>query len=210
MTKAIAGISPFKSREERTAEREAKREALLRAAVQMFNERGFHSTSLDDVAATLGVSKPTVYHYLGNKEQVLLECVSRGIAELRDAAAEAGTSAGRGVDRLRSFLIKYAQINMDDFGRCVIRTAEEGLSGSGAQRFRGLKREIDTAMRQLIADAMADGSIRQREVKLTAFTLAGSLNWVARWYDKTGGADPEKVATEMVDLLLEGVGKAER
>jgi hypothetical protein len=51
---------------------------VLRAAVQMFNEKGFHQTSLDDVAARLGISKPTIYHYLGNKDQVLLECVTAG------------------------------------------------------------------------------------------------------------------------------------
>jgi AcrR family transcriptional regulator len=70
--------SPFQSPQQRSKARAAKREAVLRAAVQMFNERGFHQTSLDDVAASLGISKPTIYHYLGNKDQVLLECVTIG------------------------------------------------------------------------------------------------------------------------------------
>ena len=91
--------SPFKSPAERAAEREEKREAVLRAAVQMFNERGFYSTTFDEVAARLGVSKPTIYHYLGHKEEVLLECVSRGIAELKDAAESASTTPGTGLDR---------------------------------------------------------------------------------------------------------------
>src|SRR3546814_7754938 len=65
----------FRSREERDLERIEKREAVLKAAVEMFNARGFHATSLDDLAASLGISKPTIYHYLGNKDQVLLECL---------------------------------------------------------------------------------------------------------------------------------------
>src|SRR2546422_9897159 len=54
---------PFRTPAERVAQREQKREAVLRAAVRMFNSQGFHATSLDDVAASLGVSKPTIYHY---------------------------------------------------------------------------------------------------------------------------------------------------
>src|SRR3546814_4776471 len=91
----------------------------------MFNARGFHATSLDDLAASLGISKPTIYHYLGNKDQVLLECLTRGLMQLRAAAEEAQTLPGTGLDRLRAFLRSYADVNMLDFGHSVIRTGEE-------------------------------------------------------------------------------------
>ena len=73
-----SSASPFRTRAEKIEERAQKRDAVLTAALRMFNARGFHATSLDDVAASLGISKPTIYHYLGNKEQVLIECVTRG------------------------------------------------------------------------------------------------------------------------------------
>ena len=57
----------------------SKRQAVLSTAAQMFNERGFHATSLDDVAARLGVSKPTLYYYVRSKDQILLECVQQGL-----------------------------------------------------------------------------------------------------------------------------------
>ena len=96
--------SPFPTREEREREREEKREAVLRAAVSMFNARGFHATSLDDVAASLGISKPTIYYYLGNKEDVLVECMSRGLELLRAAAAASREGTCDGLERLRDFL----------------------------------------------------------------------------------------------------------
>src|ERR1700751_1500151 len=110
--------SPFRTQAERAIEREQKREGVLRAAVRMFNAQGFHATSLDDVAASLGVSKPTIYHYLGNKDQVLFECVTRGLEQLNDAADAVRAVPGTGLDRLGSFLRLYAEIIMDDFGRC--------------------------------------------------------------------------------------------
>lgn len=197
--------SPFRTPAERIAEREQKREAVLLAAVRMFNAQGFHATSLDDVAASLGVSKPTIYHYLGNKDQVLFECVRRGIAQLQAAADRARTAPGTGLDRLRAFMRRYAEINMDDFGRCIIRTSEEMLSPDSARQFRALKREIDQAMRTLLAEGMADGSIAATDVRLTAFTLAGALNWPARWHRTDGAQRAEDIAVQMVDILTAGL-----
>ena len=198
--------SPFRTAKERQDEREQKREAVLRAAVRMFNAQGFHATSLDDVAASLGVSKPTIYHYLGNKDQVLFECVTRGIEQLNEAAAAARAAPGTGLDRLRSFLRLYAEIIMDDFGRCVIRTADEALSPDSATRFRALKGEIDDALRMMISAGVADGSIQAPDIRLTAFTLAGALNWPARWYRADGdGMSPDAVASQMVDILTNGL-----
>jgi AcrR family transcriptional regulator len=196
--------SPFRSTAQKSEERAAKRNAVLRAAVRMFNERGFHATSLEDVATTLGITKPTIYHYLGNKDQVLLECLTIGLEQLLEAAEATRAEPGAGIDRLRHFLRRYAEINMDDFGRCVIRTGDEVLSRVSVKRYRELKREIDTAMRGLIEEAIADGSIPPLDSKLLAFTLAGALNWPARWHDPQGAQSAQELAEHMVDLLASG------
>ncbi|ENZ79563.1 MULTISPECIES: TetR/AcrR family transcriptional regulator [Caulobacter] len=197
--------SPFRSASERAADRERKREAVLLAAVKAFNQHGFHAASLDEVATSLGVSKPTIYHYLGNKDQVLLECVTRGLEQLRAAARRNAKGPGSGRDRLVAFLRHYAEIIMDDFGRCVIRTAEEALSPDSAAKFRTLKGEVDKAMRDLIEQGVADGSIVAPDVRLTAFTLAGALNWLARWHQPDGEISAGEIARDMVQILMRGV-----
>lgn len=197
--------SPFRTREQKAEERSAKRHALLIAAVRMFNERGFHATLLEDVAASLGISKPTIYHYLGNKEQVLLECIALGIEEYHQAIDEAKAVPGTGLDRLRHFLRAYARANMGDFGRCVIRTGPEPLSEDGKQELRSRKRRIDAAMRAFIEEGVADGSIAPTDPKLLAFTLAGALNWPARWHVPGGELSAEDLADRMVDMLTAGL-----
>ncbi len=76
---SAAAASPWPTPEERAREREQKREAVLSTAVRLFNSKGFHATSLDDVALALNVTKPTIYHYFANKDEVLFECVRRGL-----------------------------------------------------------------------------------------------------------------------------------
>lgn len=196
--------SPFQSPQQRSKARAAKREAVLRAAVQMFNERGFHQTSLDDVAASLGISKPTIYHYLGNKDQVLLECVTIGLSQLLAAAEQARQTDGNGAQRLRLFLTRYAQVNMDDFGRCVVRTGAEALGPDSRAQFQALKRKIDSAMRELIEEGVADGSLAPTNTKLLGFALAGALNWPGRWHDPQGELPPARIAEELVAMLAQG------
>lgn len=198
-------VSPFRSPEERAREKDQKREAVLRSAVRTFNLRGFQAASLDEVAANLRISKPTIYRYLGNKEQVLLECVTRGLKMLQAAATEAQYDDGTGLKRLSRFLQRYAEINMDDFGRCVIRTDDAVLSPEGREHFRALKAKIDRALRGLISEGIADGSIAPLDVKMTAFTLAGALNWPARWHDPAGANAPEDIATSLVEVLVKGL-----
>lgn len=95
--------NPFLNHEKKEQERQAKRDAVLLAAVKIFNEQGFHSTSLDDVAKSLGISKPTIYHYLGNKEQVLLTCVEIGLQQLIEAAKDVEKQSISGFEKLRRF-----------------------------------------------------------------------------------------------------------
>jgi AcrR family transcriptional regulator len=197
--------SPFLDTAARAVLRARKRDAILVAAVRMFNERGYHATSLDDVAAQLGVSKPLVYHYLGNKEQVLLRCMARGLQELQEAFAVARTTSGSGLDRLRLYLVGYAEIIMMDFGRCVIRTGDEVLSPEGRAAFRADKRKVDAQLRALIAEAMADGSAQPGDVRFATLAISGALNWSARWHREDGAQTTREVAEELARFLVEGL-----
>ena len=205
MSSKVRSTPLWPSAEEREQERRMKREALLLAAVEMFNERGFPATSLDDVAASLNVTKPVIYRYLGSKDQVLLECVKRGLEQLQDAVASARLIDGRGLDRLKLFLHRYAEISTHGFGMCVHRTGDHELSVDSRRQFRALKREIDHEMRCLIEEGVADGSIYTPDVRMSAFALAGALNWIARWYAPDGPSPTPEVATKIVETLVSGL-----
>ena len=91
---------------EREKERRTKRDAVLRMAAQSFNEKGFHATSLDDVAARLNVTKPTLYYYFKNKEEILFECVRIGLEMIDEAAENVARRGGTGVEQLFAVMRK--------------------------------------------------------------------------------------------------------
>ncbi len=65
---------------------------MIRAAAREFNRKGYHNTSLDDIAARLEVTKPTVYYYVTSKEQLLFECFVAGVEQIRAAFREVRAS----------------------------------------------------------------------------------------------------------------------
>jgi len=198
------------SADERERERREKREAVLRAAVRCFNEKGFHATSLDDVANALNVTKPTIYHYFGSKDEILFECVRRGLESIREAASAVVSERGGGLERLKRLMRDYAITMTKDFGMCVTRTADHELSGDSRTKFRALKREIDQTVRKVVEQGMADGTLAQGDPRLVTFTLTGALNWIARWYDPNGPLTSQEVADGTVATLVAGLATRER
>ena len=197
--------SPWLRPEERKRERGQKREAVLAAAVKSFNEQGFRATSLDDVAASLNVTKPTIYYYFKTKDDILFECVRRGLEGIRVAAEAVEAANGTGMERLRALLHDYAVTMTKDFGMCVIRTADHELAAQSRAKFRALKREIDETIRRVIEEGMADGSIAPGDPRIVTFTVTGALNWIAKWFDAAGPLTSEQVAEMTVNTLTAGL-----
>lgn len=193
--------SPWPSAKERQESRQAKSEAVLRTAVRLFNERGFAGTSLDDVAAQLNVTKPVIYRYFPNKDQILFECVRMGLTQILEASTGAAAQPGAAYDRLMALMRRYAEIMTEDFGMCVIRTGDHELQPASRRKFRAHKRKIGLAIRALIVEGIEDGSIAPCDPRLMSFAVAGALNWIAKWYDPDGPASGEAIADQMAQII---------
>jgi len=123
--RARAVVSPWAAPSAREQQREAKRNAVLTTAARMFNERGFHATSLDDIAASLNVTKPTLYYYVKNKDEILLACVNKGLRMTLDGIEASRQAGGNALDQLRACMQVYAEIVVQPFGMCLIRVGDE-------------------------------------------------------------------------------------
>ena len=199
--------SPWRSRRQRPPERHAKTEAVLQAAARLFHRQGFHGTSLDDIARSLGVSKPTLYYYVASKEQLLFACVERGVAQLRAGFAELAARGVEGRERLRAAMALYAEIVTSDLGLCVIHVGEDPLPEARRHELRALKGQVDAEFRQLIEQGMAAGWIAPGDAAMAAFTVVGALSGIGRWYrpDVHGAAELQEAKEHGIDMLMRGV-----
>jgi AcrR family transcriptional regulator len=194
----------FKSRD-REQERKIKREAVLRTAGRLFTEKGFHATSLDEVAERLHVTKPTLYYYVENKDEILFECVRTSLQMLHSEVEAAGASGGKPLDKLEAAMRSYINIVTQDFGRCVIRVGEDPLPPQSRKALRSLKAQIDLEFRRVIMEAIDDGSIAPCDAKMAAFAIGGALSWIGRWYQDEGSYTANEIASHFIPLLLYGL-----
>jgi AcrR family transcriptional regulator len=189
----------------RARDPERKRYAVILTAARAFRERGYHNTSIDDVARVLNVTKPTIYHYVSNKEQLLFECFRAGLKEIMESFAQVKTSDATARQRLATVLTRYAEAMTSEFGWCMVQAENQDLSAGMSKKVRALKSEIDHGIRRLIAEGALDGSIRQCDAKITAFAVAGAMNWIAYWYRSGDSLSAADVANRFIDLFLLGL-----
>jgi AcrR family transcriptional regulator len=202
--------SPWRTRRKARSDRGLKREAVIRTAARAFNARGYHNTSLDDIAATLEVTKPTLYYYVENKEQLLFECFCAGLEPVRAAFRDARASDQSARARLHAVLLRYAQAIASEFGWCMVRAEDQDLSDDMRAHVKALKSEIDQGIRRLLREGIADGSIAGCDPKMTAFALAGALNWIAHWYRDNQPQSAAQIAAAFVALFEHGLLPRER
>ncbi|WP_246331688.1 TetR/AcrR family transcriptional regulator [Sphingomonas chungangi] len=194
--------SPWAGRD-RNAEREEKREAVLHAAAEAFAERGYHRTSLDDIAARLGITKPTLYYYARNKDDLVSAVATRALDRILEAIE--GDRESTALAQLQHLLRHYAEVMATDFGRCIIVVLDAHIGGPGGDLMQRGMRQIDARMRELLALGTEDGSIARGDPKLTAFMIAGALNGIARWFDEGGALSAAMVAEKFVNQLTAGL-----
>jgi AcrR family transcriptional regulator len=201
--------SPWKTSEERAREREQlrqlKREAVLLAAAQEFNECGYHNTTLENIAKRLNVTKPTIYYYVTNKDEILTEIFRTGCDALDRAADEVDGSEMVGLDKLAAFMRRYAELMTTDFVMNVALLEDTCLGPEMRAEIREIKSSIDHRFRAFVEEGIREGAIADCDPKMAAFTIAGALNGIARWYQTNGPLDPREIADIIVNMLVDGL-----
>jgi AcrR family transcriptional regulator len=189
---------------------ETKREAVLQTAAQLFLEKSYPRTSLNDVAERLNITKPALYHYFRNKEEILLECYRLGTGLIEEVLNEITAQCATGLEKVEAFICSYVNALTVNFGRCVVHLDECDLSHEASSEVRAYKRKIDRRLRSFIQEGISDGSVAPCDVKIAAFAIAGALNWMCEWYEPEGALSPEEIATEFSRVLTQGIARRRR
>ena len=197
--------SPWLPFESRRRARDEKREAVLRTAVQLFLEQGYHRTTLNDVAERLNITKPALYNYFSGKDEILFECWAIGNERVADCIAEIAAGGGTGLAKLRKLIVRYAEVMTTDYGKSLVRFDVRDLTEHNRKVVNTAKRKIDRAFRDYIAGGIADGTIKPCDPKLSSFAIAGSLNWIGHWFQPGGPMTADAIAEEFAIRLTEGI-----
>lgn len=186
----------------------AEREALmLDVAEQIFGELGYQASSMDEIAARAGVSKPMLYHYYGSKERLFLACLRRARDGMRGAIL-AGVAAGtRPDEQLYLALVGWYRF-MDEHPALWTMIVDEGMLefGPASEEIESIRAEHTELIAALILSQGPPGHTDDMvEVELIAAAISGAGERVTRWRSRHPELTPERTARHLMQLLWGGL-----
>jgi AcrR family transcriptional regulator len=182
-----------------------KRDAVIKEAGRAFSKRGYHNTSLDDVAKALQVSKGTLYNYVKDKHEILFKCHEMAL-DIGDRAFDFSKEhPGSGAAVLEATLSRYIELLTDELGACGVLMEVDALRPEEREKIARRRNLFEKSFVKMIQKGVKDGSMRSVDPKLAVFTFMGAINWMPRWFSPDGRLSGAEVAKQMTDLLLTGL-----
>ena len=184
-----------------------KRERIIEEAVKLFYARGFTGTTLDDIAAELGVTKPFIYTHFRSKVE-LLAALCKPTIELSLAAVEnAAREPGSPSRRLYRAVVDFTHVVLSRQPNIAIYFREEkNLAADALAEINALRKKFDRVLSELLAEGVAAGDFRIADVNLTALAIGGMISWAYTWHRPGGRLKLEDMCARMADLALQMVG----
>ena len=180
-------------------------ESLLTVAVEVFNERGYDGTSMEDLARRLGVTKSAIYHHVDSKQELLRRAVDRALDGLFAVAAQTRSLDEPAIARLEHLVRASVQVLVE---RLPYVTLLLRIRGNTEVERRALqrRRQFDRLVADLVKEAEGDGDIRPNiDPAATARLLFGMVNSIAEWYRPGGPTDPDRLADSICTVAFDGL-----
>lgn len=189
----------------RAQKRQQKLDVILRNAAKAFMERGYYKTSLDDIAKMQNVTKPTLYYYIKNKEDILIKCEEVALARLNKMIDDIDVENRTGYEMLYDFIIGYINIITDDISRCHVRHRGQMEDKAAAENSIKNHKELEYRVREIIRTGIKDRSIRNCNSTILAILLFDSLNGITSWYHLEGEVKQDELTNEVLALVMHGI-----
>lgn len=181
--------------------------ALLDAAATQFAERGYHATSMRDLAAATAMTAGAIYFHVPNKQALLLAVYEEGVQRILDRVEAAVAAEREPWARLERAVAAHLESILDAsaYARVIIRILPNDAPEIAAE-LRALRDRYEARFRRYFS---AIALPRERDATLARLALLGAMNWTPAWF-KDGGKSPRLIARELVAPLraLAGVKSA--
>jgi TetR/AcrR family transcriptional regulator, cholesterol catabolism regulator len=181
-----------------------RREELTRTAAQLFAERGFHGTSMGDLADALGVQKGSLYSLTGSKQELLFQAMREG-AEAFHGALDAIPEDARGVERIRQALRGHLRVVSAQLDVATVFTREwRYLEGEHRDEILAERRRYEDRWRALFREGVESGHLRvDLDTGAATLLVLSAANWAYTWLDP--GRDTDELADRFTAILVDGV-----
>ena len=182
----------------------ARREELTRIAARLFAKQGYQGTSLADLAEELGVQKPSLYHHIAAKEDLLWEVAREG-ANAFHAALDAVPADAPATERIRLALRGHLAVVAGQLDIATVFVREwRYLEGERHEAFVAERRRYEERIRELFREGVEGSELRtDLDVPTAALLFLSAANWAYTWLRP--GSDTDQLADRLYGALLDGM-----
>ena len=182
----------------------ARRDELARIAARLFAERGYHGTSMGDIALALGVQKGSLYSLTGSKQELLYRAMREG-ADAFHAGLDGVPDGATAVERIRLALRAHLRVVAEQLDVATVFTREwRYLEGIHRDEIVAERRGYEGRFRALFREGVEAGELRSDlDVGAAALLVLSAANWAYTWL--VPGRDTDELADRFTAILVEGI-----
>ena len=178
---------------------------LLAIAAKVFADKGYHSTTMRELARETEMSLAGMYHYVSGKDELLYSIQQRCFIDVLDGAEAAVASVSYPRERLEGFIFHHVTFFARHMSEMKVLSHEaQSLTGHRLEAINALKRAYVSLLTKLISD-VHESEESDVDENVAAYALFGMMNWIYTWYDPTGSVSPEALAEQFTRLFLIGL-----
>jgi AcrR family transcriptional regulator len=182
-----------------------QRELILSRAAQLFAQRGYSATSMNEVAEACGMSKPALYHYYKDKYTLLVQAAEEHMARLEALVKEVQAMRLPPEERLRTLIERFVEeyANAQDSHR-VLTEDVKFLGAEDRERVLAAQRRVVAAFARTVGELRPELKRAALDKPLTML-LFGMINWMFTWLKPEGPLSHQAMAPLVADLFFGGV-----
>jgi AcrR family transcriptional regulator len=185
-----------------------RRAQIVHASAQLIQEKGFHGTTLQDVADQLNVTKAALYYYIEDKQELLFHIHKQALSMLLEAAEAIVEGDQPAVMKIGTFIDTQIRFIMDRLDLFTVYIHERSnLLPEHARIVTNMERQIVHALQAIIREGIAAGAFEPLDPTIAAFAVLGASSWVYRWYRPQGRLSIEEISKELQQVVLGGLKK---
>jgi TetR/AcrR family transcriptional regulator, cholesterol catabolism regulator len=184
-----------------------RREELLRAAIQVFDAKGYPRASIQDVADGVGMLKGSLYHYIDSKEDLLARIFEESDAQSFALIEEVKGLDISAVERVRVFARSWSLWYLQNVERASIYVKDwKHLTGERRKRALEKRRAYEASLEEIIEAVQREGNAAPGlDTRLACFFVLAAINGLPAWYRRKGEGTPEQIATAYGDLIVAAI-----
>jgi TetR/AcrR family transcriptional regulator, cholesterol catabolism regulator len=185
-----------------------KNEEIAQAAIRLFEKKGYHATSVQDIADEVGLQKGSLYHYISSKEDLLMKITHQSITNF-NKTLEKIINLDLPVREKFSMAIESHLNSLTSNLQMSVVLLREAFS-LGEEQHQVIQEATDRYLElwtNILDEGLKTGEFQHTDSRLTALAILGSCNWVYRWFNPNGALSAKEVANVFSNIFLKGIEK---